>query len=47
LVSDLRSKVAADDVQAKIDPRSAACRRQDCTFVDVEDVRLDPDLRVA
>ena len=29
LVGDLRSKVAADEVQEKIEPRSAACRRQD------------------
>src|SRR5688572_14134078 len=47
LVRDLRSEVSADEMQAEINPGSAACRREDGTFVDVEDVRLYLNLRVA
>src|SRR5262245_65389781 len=37
LIRDLRSEVSADEMQAEINPRSAPCRRENCTFIRSEE----------
>ncbi len=46
-VGDRAAVVAAHDVQAQVDPRGAARRRQHAAGVDVEHVRVDADLGMA
>ena len=46
-VGDLAPVVATHDVQAEVDPRSAARRRQHASRVDVEHVGVDRDLGMA